>query len=154
MEEGSDLCTNINITQLEQASSQIIDQIVNIDLSNIQFDTEKLAEQAELLGFDISDIEFPQKSYKSMKNYAKCIHQKTSPEEMRHLVKYLWNLPPFSWFCPIPECILEVSCQIICFPCICLYPFDKLFCTYPCNLVCEALWIAIFSVCFFVIVIL
>ena len=56
--EEVDLCADVDIVELERAGTEIMEHIVNIDLTTYQFDLDKLVDQAAELGYDESDFNF------------------------------------------------------------------------------------------------
>ena len=132
-----ELCHDLDFDHLGQVGGEIVDHLVNIDLTNYQYNIEKLFEQAQQLGYEIEDFEFTEEAKRKLERHAGCITLKAKHSELGRQVM-LCN-PCENWPCRLCgfgfcDCCINCLYQIICFPCYsCCRPFDWL-CTQASNL--------------------
>ena len=70
-------CPEVDFEAVEQIGTQMLDQMVNIDLAGYQYNMEKLVDQAANLGISKADFDSPEKSYQTALKYAKCFEKNT-----------------------------------------------------------------------------
>jgi len=78
MENGPQVnCDDIDFEAIENAGNQVLQQVVNVDLSNYQFDLEKLIDQATLLGLNTSEFKMVEEPMSKLYGYAKCMDKRS-----------------------------------------------------------------------------
>ena len=56
-EDQNAQCTPVDVQQMEHLSLAVQQMVVNFDISNMQFDAEKMYQEAQKVGLDIGDLE-------------------------------------------------------------------------------------------------
>ena len=88
-------CADVDVANIEAAGTKLMEQIVNIDMENYQYEVATLLHRATLIGIDQQEFNISDVPVNVIYKYAICIQERSSAANTP-LVRYIWNMWPFN----------------------------------------------------------